>query len=304
MRWRRSTPRWTGAGFRCRHSIVYAHGNGALSLWVGENRDNVIRGGITLTPTDVFVGGSTPWHGLADVVADLRMSRKGHQQLTAAVACCVPGRHRPAGIDALIDALVNGARRGSAIERFTTLGVAIAWVCRRKQPANRGEGLTLLIDDIENHLHPSWEREALDGIQELQAQAVWDDPVQVIATTNAPMLLAGAEAGCNPQRDLLATLVSAESGTRIVEGPLTRQGTVGRWLMSDAIGLESDRNIAAEQAIAETKRIMIDGSTDKTRVAAADAALRRALPDDDAFWPRWRYFAETILDDNETTGGT
>ena len=110
-------------------------------------------------------------------------------------------------------------------------------------------------------------------------------------------MLASSEPWFDADDDRLFTLEADHEGRSIArEHAYAKQGTAGNWLTSDALGLPSDRSLAAEAAIAEAKRVSLKGQPERDEVRAADDALRAALPDEDSFWARWRYFAEQQLD--------
>ena len=47
----------------------------------------------------------------------------------------------------------------------------------------------LLIDEIENHLHPTWQRRVIPALRE------YFPNVQIFATTHSPFVVAGLKAG-------------------------------------------------------------------------------------------------------------
>ena len=71
----------------------------------------------------------------------------------------------------------------------------------------------LLIDEIENHLHPTWQRRVIPAIRKHFPN------VQIFATTHSPFVVAGLKAG---QVHLLnrdaAGVVSATTNTENIEG--------------------------------------------------------------------------------------
>ena len=299
---RREEPRWTGPERRSARSLVYGHANGGVSAWIGEERRNRPRRAVSLTATEVKHGETTAtdereWRGISRTLADCGRSPGSTEAIEAAVRCCVPERARPDASGVETAQAVAAGRSGSAVERMSAIACIAARTWLYSTPRCRAQGLTLMIDDLELHLHPQWQREALDGLRRLEGTLLKGAPLQLIATTNAPLVLASCEPWFDPERDRLVTLKRGEKGsTRAVEQVFARQGPAGCWLTSDALGLESDRSMAAEQAMGDAKRVALEKAPDSETVRRIDRALRATLGDDDAFWPRWRYFAEQHIE--------
>lgn len=151
--------------------------------------------------------------------------------------------------------------------------------------------LLLLVDEVEAHLHPQWQRRILPAV--VQAiQSLWGEVrVQLVATTHAPLVLASLEPHFDPERDALFRF-EVEGGRAVVERQdWAKQGDVVSWLVSPNFGLEQARSVEAERAIEAAEAFMrgdIAGLPDDLRTREAiDGQLRRLLPNIDPFWPRW-----------------
>jgi AAA15 family ATPase/GTPase len=135
----------------------------------------------------------------------------------------------------------------AGVQRIVSFAYAIVWLWQEhklvaqltKQPHSRA--LLLLIDEIETHLHPKWQRKILAAVLEV-AKAITDDEgfqVQVICTTHSPIVLTGIEPHFDPAIDKLLDLqlipgASGERGTvELREVEFEKLGSVGEWLMSD-----------------------------------------------------------------------
>ena len=151
------------------------------------------------------------------------------------------------------------------------------------------EDLVLLVDEVEAHLHPRWQRLLLPALLAVLDELAPSVHAQVIATTHAPLVLASIEPHFSPARDRVLHLARAGAGVELTDLPWSPQGDAVNWLVSESFGLRQARSIEAEQAIEAAEAFMrgepCPAPLDQ-RVAIHEA-LRAALPDHDHFWPRW-----------------
>ena len=164
----------------------------------------------------------------------------------------------------------------------------------RKEPST--DRIILIVDEIEAHLHPKWQRTILPAILRVVEKLHKNISVQVFAATHSPLVLASVEPHFDAEKDQLfcfnfdtnkpaATMVSFDAL------PWAIHGDVVGWLTSDVFGLEQARSKEAEDAI-EAAEAFLRGDTTKqpallTRKSAITAELKRVLSGIDPFWPRW-----------------
>jgi hypothetical protein len=176
-----------------------------------------------------------------------------------------------------------------------------AWVSHIEAAAMRKEDSTnriiLLIDEVEAHLHPKWQRTILPAILSVVEKLRSDVQVQVIASTHSPLALASAEPNFDIEQDRLFAFnldTSKKLKAKMVsfdELPWATHGDAVAWLTSDIFGLEQARSREAEWAIEAAESFMRGDieklpSTLKTK-SAINSELKRVLGDLDPFWPRW-----------------
>jgi len=102
----------------------------------------------------------------------------------------------------------------------------------------------VLIDEIEQHLHPKWQRYIISRLQQQFPK------LQFIATTHSPLCTAGAGDLTNEQCQLIA--LSRRRGTVEMEDlALPRGFRADQILTSDAFGLEDTRNPEIGEKVAE-----------------------------------------------------
>ncbi|MCB9585231.1 MAG: ATP-binding protein [Polyangiaceae bacterium] len=186
----------------------------------------------------------------------------------------------------------------AAVRRILGLAYVLVWTWREHSTAARLrkvqplDQLVLLVDEVENHLHPRWQRLILPALLEAQRQLSESLAVQTIVTTHSPLVLASLEPTFEEEHDqLLHLTVNEDNRAEVVPLPWVRQGDVVNWLVSESFGLQQGRSVEAEKAIEAAEAFMRGEATAlppnlNTR-GAIHAELLRLLPDHDHFWPRW-----------------
>jgi hypothetical protein len=161
---------------------------------------------------------------------------------------------------------------------------------RKEKPVDR---LILLIDEVESHLHPKWQRMILPALLAVAQGLAPALHVQVLTATHSPLILASLEPHFDESKDRLFwfDLRAEEKRIAFQEYPWAIQGDVVGWLTSDIFGLQQARSKEAEAAIEAAEAFMRGDKQDlphglRTK-GAIDAALRKCLPGMDPFWPRW-----------------
>lgn len=186
----------------------------------------------------------------------------------------------------------------AGMRRIAALAYLLVWTWREHLLAceqtghKRAKEIIFLIDEIECHLHPQWQRRVVPALlRVMQALTGKKVPVQLIVATHAPLVLASIEPKFDEAQDAVFNIALVDGQAVVAAETWAKQGDVVNWLVSDAFGLRQARSVEAEQAIeaAEAwmrgdKRALPNGL--KTQ-AAIDKALRQALPGHDDFWPRW-----------------
>ena len=184
----------------------------------------------------------------------------------------------------------------AGMRRILGLAYLIVWAWRehlaasrllRREPVNQ---IVFMMDEVENHLHPTWQRRIVPALVNVLSGLAPSMQVQAFLTTHAPLVLASLEPLFEPERDRFFLFdLDAETGTvTLDEAPWAKQGDAVDWLTSPAFKLDQARSVEAERAIEDAEALM-RGSEPlafKTR-AAIDAELHRVLGGDDPFWPRW-----------------
>lgn len=191
----------------------------------------------------------------------------------------------------------------AGVQRIVALAYLIVWAWHehqtqsdliRKKPQQR---MVVLIDEIEAHLHPLWQRAMLPALLDIADVLSAELQVQFIVATHSPLVLASVESRFNEDIDSLFHLNLISTGrdanqVELQELGFVKYGRVDSWLMSEIFELGSARSIEAEQAISQAKALQLEDTPNPESIRAVSLKLLDSLAVDDEFWPRWKYFAE------------
>ncbi len=191
----------------------------------------------------------------------------------------------------------------AGVKRIVALAYLIVWVWEehktqskliRKAPQRR---MVILIDEIEAHLHPQWQRTILPALFEVWKDLNSDIQMQMLIATHSPLVMASIEPFFDSEKDKIfhVDLVKSDllgSEVRVESPDFIKYGTSDSWLRSDIFELKQARSIEAERAIEDARNLQLQANISRQRVAEISQRLIKYLPAHDKFWPRWTYFAE------------
>lgn len=187
----------------------------------------------------------------------------------------------------------------AGMQRIIGLAYLLVWAWYEHQQASSLRGqpptnhLVLLIDEVESHLHPRWQRSILPALLDVASALNPQMHTQIITTTHSPLVLASIEPSFDTERDKLFLFdLDEQPQVNLHEIPWARQGDTVNWLVSDIFGLKQARSWEAEQAIEAAEALMrgdeMSNYPEHLRSTAhIHAELLRLLPGHDPFWPRW-----------------
>lgn len=203
-----------------------------------------------------------------------------------------PSLRMPYGQDvALIQA-------SAGMRRIAALAYLLVWTWREHEKAcertrqRKAKEIIFLIDEIECHLHPQWQRRIVPALLNvMHALTGKKVPVQLVVATHSPLVLASVESKFDEQQDAVFKIDLQNGQAVVIPEPWCKQGDIVNWLVSSAFGLQQARSVEAEIAIeaAEAwmrndKESLPSNLNTKERI---HKALLNCLPGHDAFWPRW-----------------
>ncbi|MDR2578062.1 MAG: AAA family ATPase [Chitinispirillales bacterium] len=156
--------------------------------------------------------------------------------------------------------------------------------------------MVILIDELEAHLHPKWQRAILPALIEVQSMLSESlESTQFLISTHSPLVLASVETVFNEQSDkLFGVYANDKTGCAELRNiDFIKYGRIDSWLTSDIFELQQARSREAEDAISEAKRLQIEKKPILADIFSTHLQLLRCLSETDTFWPRWLYFAES-----------
>jgi hypothetical protein len=185
----------------------------------------------------------------------------------------------------------------AAMKRILGLAYLIVWTWHEHVLAAEllgqkpNERFVLLIDEVETHLHPQWQRRIVHALISVIEGLARGTSVQALLTTHSPLVLASLEPFFDEERDVLFLFELEGKQVHLRQLPWAKQGDANDWLTSEVFNLEQPRSLEAERAIEAAEAFMRGerGELPKglSTQARIHAELQRLLPEQDPFWPRW-----------------
>lgn len=189
----------------------------------------------------------------------------------------------------------------AGIRKILSLLYAMTWawnehveLCQKYKmtPATK---IVLMVDEVESHLHPQWQRSILKSLESVMGDLLTDYDVstQLICTTHSPLVLASLDPLFDEAQDALYSfdMNKEKCEIELKKEEWVRRGSSAAWLTSPVFGLETDSSEQREEAIKEARLAV------RNRVSEEDARkvhkkLVAALHQADPFWSFWLTRAE------------
>jgi hypothetical protein len=194
--------------------------------------------------------------------------------------------------------LVPLTHASAGIRRIVGLAYLLVWAWEEHRRAasvlkrQASEHVVLLIDEVESHLHPRWQRLILPAVLAVVRELRPDVKVQVIAVTHAPLVLASVEPLFDPEQDALFMFDLVGNEVKVTRADWRPRGDANAWLTSEVFDLKEARSKEAEDAITHAKAALKNPDLPIEEVKRIHNELYRLLKDTDPFWPRWLARAE------------
>ena len=203
----------------------------------------------------------------------------------------------------------------SAIKRVLSLAYCLIWAIEEHKRAcellyiEPAFFVTFLIDELEAHLHPKWQRTIMDSLVsvldyvrliEIQKANVSVDPIQqILLVTHSPLLLTSMEDIFQPPKDSWFDINLEEETKNIVieEKIFIKKGSASYWYTSEAFDLKTDFSRKKEALFERISKFTGNDNVETVEALAITQEMYEVLPDIDILWPRWRaYCAEKGID--------
>lgn len=189
----------------------------------------------------------------------------------------------------------------AGMRRIIALAYLLVWSWREHVIASEILGsrpahqIIFLIDEIESHLHPKWQRQVFDAILKVMDALVGQhkvENIQIIAATHSPLIMASIEPFFDPNIDAWFDIDQSNNRVAIRHRDFEKLGTSDEWLMSEAFGLPSGRSIPYEKLIEEASDLIDRDQVDLEEIKRVNDALVNALSPRDPFLFSWRYICQ------------
>lgn len=314
--------------------VIYAQADGSFALWDParnywfkrkEFQDAERLPAFVFSKTEIFEGleynGKTVCNGLISDVAFWQSARDAtNWDLFATTLKSIsPSRDEQllpgelTSIDPLTSSLmptismhygqdVPVLHASSGVKRILSLAYLLTWAWTEHKRASQILGkqptksIILLVDEVECHLHPKWQRTILPSIMRtvLGLSGLPDGAqVQIIATTHAPLVLTSLEANFDSTRDQWFDLDAHQGRVELTPRIFTTLGTASNWLTSHAFDLKSEASLERESI--EIKLMNFLNSSGQTEQQMRDLlhAIGDNLSDIDPLWLDLRDFCRS-----------
>ena len=301
--------------------VVYARVDGSFAVW--DPARHFQSRGPRSEPEVVFLSRDSVLDGLPKrsegLLLDWVKWQNSSDQRTFDTFSRVLGRLSPPGMDLKpgkpvrlpndvrdIPTIVHGygivpfLHESAGIRRIATIAYLLVWTwnehnilsTQARKPPERN--MVVLIDEMEAHLHPKWQRTILPALLDVIGILSQDLQAQVIVSTHSPLVLASVEESFSDETDALFHLEAApQAEPTLKELPFVRYGKVDAWLTSHLFELRQARSRPGEAAIEQAKGLLARSEVSAAEIMATTEELKKVLPPDDDFWPRWLFFARS-----------
>jgi len=188
----------------------------------------------------------------------------------------------------------------SGVRRILALSYLLVWAWQEHQLASTLLGkepvrqVIFLIDEVEVHLHPSWQRRIVGSLLQVLSTLNQATSIQMLLVTHSPLVMASVEPHFDPDQDCWWDL-DLNPETRQVElirQNFTRLGDANSWLRSDAFHQDDTGSPEREDTLRKARRAIHQRergeAVDSQEVQRLEQKLQKVLGSTDPFWNRWR----------------
>ncbi|MFO7567483.1 MAG: AAA family ATPase [Enhygromyxa sp.] len=152
----------------------------------------------------------------------------------------------------------------AGMRRIIALAYLLVWTWQEHVEACKLRGSTpaneiiFLIDELEAHLHPQWQRRIVPALLEVMdvLTGEHDSKVQLIVATHSPLVLASTESYFDPAFDAIWSLDLVDGVVQLEESPWRRRGDANNWLTSALFDLREPRSLEAERAMERARDLL------------------------------------------------
>ena len=204
----------------------------------------------------------------------------------------MPTLRMPYGQDVPIVHASSGVRRIIALAYFLLWGWEEHLLASKLIRNPQSDQVIFLVDEIESHLHPSWQRVIVPAILSVMDRLHKTANVQLITATHSPLTMSSIEPGFNPETDAWFDIDFKKKEKKVVlrKCDFENLGESDAWLTSDAFDLDSTRAPAYQKLIDQASELFSKKNRTKKEMGEMTNQLVQALNPKDPFLIRWNFF--------------
>lgn len=187
----------------------------------------------------------------------------------------------------------------SAIRRILALAYLLIWSIEEHKVAsdllNQAPAtfVTFLVDEIEAHLHPRWQRSLMPSLLNAMSSLMKHSSIQYIVTTHSPLVLGSLEEVFNIKDDTTDAWFDIDLNKNIAHierRDFYRQVSFGDWLTSEAFDLPTDFSLSKEKLYNELSKKVVDPNLTRQEALNLEKKMSSTLIEVDPIWIMWRKF--------------
>lgn len=189
----------------------------------------------------------------------------------------------------------------AGMRRVAAIAYLLVWSFREhlracaflgRKPEHR---IIFLIDEIEAHLHPKWQRAILPAFLDVTKTLAPDAQVQIIATTHSPFVPLSVEAEVDDEDDALWEVDLEDRRVVFSRAQWERRGDAMGWATSPLFDLSSTRSREAEGVVRDIEALMARTSTPSESVLTdISQRMQTHIPITDGMHKRWADYRATL----------
>ena len=149
------------------------------------------------------------------------------------------------------------AHGSSGVRRILALAYLLVWAWQEHQRASEllakppSPQMIFLIDEVEAHLHPSWQRRVVRALLQVVQGLHPQTTVQLLLVTHSPLVMASAEPHFDPNQDRWWDLNLNPETRRmeLIQQDFTRLGDANSWLQSEAFHQDGTGSLEREETL-------------------------------------------------------
>jgi hypothetical protein len=183
----------------------------------------------------------------------------------------------------------------SGMRRIIALAYFLVWAWDEHKKAAKQlqqpktKQIIFLIDEIESHLHPSWQRSIVPALLSVMDKLAKKADVQLLTATHSPLIMASVEPLFDSEKDAWFDLDFENKKVVLTHREFEKHGDAATWLISEAFDLKSGRSVEYENLVAKASALLKTDKPDPKQIKKMNQELITALGVKDDFLFSWRY---------------